>query len=147
MEKLEIRDESELGTVAQMVLRRLAEKTPQTAAAVVALSGDLGAGKTAFTKALARELGVQEEVTSPTFVILKIFKCENGPYETLVHMDAYRIEDQEELRPLHFDQFLEDSTVLLCIEWAEKVQERLPGHAVSVHIEIQEGDIRAITIT
>ncbi len=147
MEQLEIRKESELSIAAHTALRRLAEQTPHSAAAVLGLSGNLGAGKTAFTKALAFALGVQEDVTSPTFVILKSYACTQGPYEKLVHIDAYRIEDIDEMRPLRFQELLSDAGTLICIEWAEHIQALLPAHTVFLRLEIKDADVRSITIS
>jgi len=146
MDKMEIRDESELVTVAQNVLNRLSENK-EGVPRVLALHGDLGSGKTAFVKALARMLGVQEDVTSPTFVILKIYPLdENKEYSALAHIDAYRIEDIEEMRPLRFGELLKEPNVLICIEWAEKIATLLPKKTLHMHIEI-EGPMRVITFS
>ena len=97
MEKMLIADVSELKTVAQKVLE-MAQTQKSEGAVVCALHGDLGAGKTTFTQTLARELGVEEIVTSPTFVIMKNYELTNQPFEKLVHIDAYRIEEIDEMR-------------------------------------------------
>jgi len=70
---------------------------------VVSLQGDLGAGKTAFTQELARSLGVVEVVTSPTFTIMKQYEIDNKDFDLMVHIDAYRIESEEEVEPLHLE--------------------------------------------
>lgn len=90
---------------------------------VVGLSGHLGAGKTAFVKAVARELGIEEIVTSPTFVIMKIYEIEraraNATFKRLVHIDAYRLERREELEVLMFEEIIADKNNLVMIEWPE----------------------------
>jgi tRNA threonylcarbamoyladenosine biosynthesis protein TsaE len=92
---------------------------------VVGLYGDLGSGKTALTKSIAKHLGVTEEVTSPTFVIAKFY---NGKEKNLVHIDAYRLEHFSELESLGFKEWIEDQKNLIVIEWPEKVKEILPVH-------------------
>lgn len=97
----------------------------ETRATVIGLSGDLGAGKTAFTQALARELGISEPITSPTFVLEKIYKLANQKFARLVHVDAYRLESGAELLKLGFGELLADKNNLIIIEWVERVQEIL----------------------
>lgn len=71
--------------------------TKDSGATVVGLSGDLGAGKTAFTKCIAKSLGVEDTVTSPTFVIEKIYELQNQKFTHLIHIDAYRLDKSDEL--------------------------------------------------
>ena len=98
----------------------------QHGATVIGLSGDLGSGKTAFTQAIARELGISEPVTSPTFVLEKIYKLADQKFGRLVHVDAYRLESGEELLKLGFAELLSDKNNLIIIEWVERVKEILP---------------------
>ncbi len=106
-----------------------------TQAMVVALSGDLGAGKTTFIQQLAQILGIEETVTSPTFVIMKSYETTDEVFETLVHMDAYRIEDDSELAPLNFSAILEQPKTLVCIEWAERISAFLPPQTIKMDLE------------
>ncbi len=92
---------------------------------VIGLYGDLGSGKTALTKSIAKHLGVAEEVTSPTFVIAKFYK---GKDRQLIHIDAYRLEHFSELEALGFKGWCADPKNLVVIEWPEKVKEILPDH-------------------
>lgn len=105
---------------------------PSDGATVAALSGDLGAGKTTFVKALAKALGVTEHVTSPTFTIMSGYDTNNDRFEQLIHMDAYRIEDESELGPLRFDELLQQPNTLFCIEWAERIKDSLPENVVQI---------------
>lgn len=92
-------------------------------ARVITLSGDLGAGKTTYAQAFAKALAVRETVTSPTFVIYKAYDLldEEVPFDRLVHVDAYRLQNPEELRTHGFDALLHNpSNVILC-EWPENV--------------------------
>lgn len=107
----------------------------EEAAVVVAISGDLGAGKTTFVQQLAQILGVEETVTSPTFVIMKSYETTDGTFTSLVHMDAYRIEDDSELAPLNFSEVLTQPKTLLCIEWAERISASLPTRTIKMDLE------------
>ena len=111
-------------------------------ATLVTLSGELGAGKTAFAKAVAHALGIEEVVTSPTFVLEKIYpvrKLEdshsNGAsllFKCLVHIDAYRLEKGADLAPLGFSELMKDSGNLILLEWPEKVRNALPTPTVRI---------------
>ncbi len=94
-------------------------------ATLVGLSGHLGAGKTAFVKCVAKILGIKEDITSPTFVIMKIYELgesEQYPqWRRLVHIDAYRLESQEELEGIGFEKLLSDPHNLILMEWPENV--------------------------
>lgn len=138
-----IYEESELRTFAREVLDALTQKET---AQVLTLTGDLGAGKTAFTKALGLELGVAETITSPTFMVMKLYTVPSHPFiRTLVHMDAYRIEAIDELRVLGVGALFADPYTLLCIEWPERIKEVIPEDAVAFEIHIGEKGERVIT--
>ena len=100
--------------------QKLAKKFAKTSVGGerILLNGDLGAGKTTFTKFLAKSLGVKDEVTSPSFTILKQYK---GKKLNINHFDLYRVEEIEELREMGFDEFLDnDESSILLIEWGER---------------------------
>lgn len=112
--------------------------------AVVALRGDLGAGKTAFTKGVAKALGVGEDVTSPTFTIVNEYDGDM----TLYHFDAYRLENVSPEECDWMDDYLFSDGVCL-IEWAKNIEEILPDGYVTVSIDkhSEKGeDYRTITI-
>lgn len=94
---------------------------------IVGLSGHLGAGKTAFTKEIAKIMGVKQEITSPTFVIMKIYETQNERWSRLIHIDAYRLERGEELQAVDFEKLVSDKRNLILIEWPENVQTILEG--------------------
>ena len=96
---------------------------------VLALSGDIGVGKTTFTQLLLKRLGVIEKVTSPTFVILKKYDIDFKNYKKVWHMDCYRLEDVKELEVLDFQEIIKDKEALIIIEWAEKIKEAIPADA------------------
>lgn len=146
MKKIEILNLDELNAFALDFLASLEKSLAENAATVVTLTGDLGAGKTTFVQKLATALGVREVVQSPTFTIFKIYDTEHKLFKTLVHMDAYRIEDISELRPLNFYEILKSPNTLFCIEWAEKIKAAIPTSAVSLTFDHQSIDSRVVTV-
>ena len=107
----------------------------QTEAVVIALSGDLGAGKTTFVQQLAQILGITETVNSPTYVLMKSYETTDNTFTSLIHIDAYRIEHDEEMKPLHFTEQLLQPNTLLCIEWAERISAFLPPRTLKIDLE------------
>ncbi len=138
---------AELSDYSAALLGHLAHHVSGTGATVLSLSGDLGAGKTALVQCLARQLGVTETVTSPTFVVMKLYDTTNDTFTTLVHIDAYRIEDLDEMRPLGFTALLAEPQTLICIEWGERVATLLPPATVYVSIAQPDDVIRIITVS
>ncbi len=133
----------ELHKVAGAVLSELA---PRDQATIIALKGDLGAGKTAFVKAVAKHLGIAHEITSPTFVIMKSYGIPSHAFfKTLTHIDAYRIEDEDEMRVLKFGEILSDQSNLVCIEWPEKIQNLIPENAHMIEFTLNQDGTRDIT--
>lgn len=109
---------------------------------VIALEGDLGAGKTHFTQGLARGLGVGEAVTSPTFNVMSVYDQGRLP---LYHFDLYRLEDALELEDIAFYDYVEADGVS-CIEWAAKFPEEIPAQALWVSITTREDNVRSIEV-
>jgi tRNA threonylcarbamoyladenosine biosynthesis protein TsaE len=109
---------------------------------VIALYGDLGAGKTTLTRGLLRGLGFEGDVGSPTFPIVQTYEELRPP---LWHVDLYRIEDASEIDELALEEALEDSA--LVIEWPERLGHRLWEHALRLHLVAAEGGARALTAT
>ena len=102
-----------------------------TGGTVVALNGDLGAGKTVFTKGFAKGLGIEEDVNSPTFNILKTY---SGGRLVLHHFDVYRIGDPSEMDEIGYeDCFFGDGVSL--VEWADILPEIMPPETVYIRIE------------
>ncbi len=113
-------------------------------ATVIGLYGDLGSGKTTFMKFFAEHFGVEEDVQSPTFVIMKIYKILSSKlqapsFSKLIHIDAYRLDSGQELLNLGFQEILSDPRNIVCIEWPERVSEVLPKHIV-LNFSHAEGD-------
>jgi tRNA threonylcarbamoyladenosine biosynthesis protein TsaE len=107
---------------------------------VITLEGDLGAGKTTFTKGLAVGLDITKNVSSPTFTIIKEY---NGRLP-LYHMDVYRLEDSYE--DLGFDEYFEGQGVTV-VEWAHLIDEQLPNELLQIKITHGEENTRVLTIT
>ena len=102
----------------------------------LALHGDMGVGKTTFVQGLAQGLGVQEQVTSPTFAIYSVHR---GAGRTLLHLDAYRLENEHQIEALLLHEFLVSPWVL-AVEWPEKIAGWLPPGTVHLTLSIVEGD-------
>lgn len=141
MEK-RIEDRSALRQEAQHFVRTLAKGERAT---LVTLSGELGAGKTAFTQEVAGALGIEDSVTSPTFVLEKIYELPEGaPFKRLVHIDAYRLSSGDDLRPLGFSDLLMDPGNLIMLEWPERVESALPQTVVSITLVPHEDGSRTL---
>ncbi len=107
---------------------------------VLALSGDLGAGKTHFVKGLASGLGIASDVTSPTFTLIHEYPGGRLP---LYHVDFYRLDEPEEALKIGIDEYLQGDGVT-AIEWADKFADLIPSGAVWIQFRMREGDEREI---
>ena len=94
-------------------------------ALVIALPGDLGAGKTTFTQGFAKALGISRRITSPTFVIMKRHIVKKSGYANLYHIDAYRMKSITDMEPLEFEAILKEPSNIVLIEWAENIKGNL----------------------
>lgn len=140
--KLESVDE--VSAFAKELLQGLRPKADR--ATLITLSGELGAGKTTLTQAIAKHLGVEEHVTSPTFVLMKIYALpEEAPFRRLVHIDAYRLSGGKDLAPLGLDEILQDASNLVLIEWPEQVEDGLESADQHVSIRVHEDATRTVT--
>lgn len=106
---------------------------------VITLNGDLGAGKTTFTKGLAKGLGIKRNVNSPTFTIIK----EYTGRLPLHHMDLYRLDHGEE--DLGLEEYFEGQGVTV-IEWADRIAERLPPERLNINIQVTADNDRTLTL-
>lgn len=100
---------------------------------VLALVGPLGAGKTAFTQALAKRLKVKHKITSPTFVLMNIFPAVlplNQKRISLLHLDLYRIKNYKDTAALGLNELWQKKDAVTIIEWADKIKKHLPKNAV-----------------
>lgn len=143
MQKVPLR---ELPYFVRNVLAVVGMTPPKEHATIIALRGDLGVGKTTFTQALARELGVEEAVQSPTYVLMKSYPLRvpkpypgiEGRFEQLVHLDAYRLESPGEFAALRPQEFLGDPRALVVVEWPERLGSSLPEPDLAITFSSQE---------
>ena len=110
---------------------------------VVALTGELGAGKTCLTQGIAAGLGIREPVTSPTFTLISEHQGKKLP---LYHIDLYRLDSAAQALQIGIEEYL-DSDGVTVIEWAEKIPELLPARAIHVRLDILENGARQIQCT
>ena len=111
---------------------------------IFAFKGEMGAGKTTFIKAICKELGVEEDVTSPTFAIVNEYQTPKLEVP-IYHFDFYRINNQEEAFDMGYEEYFYSGAYCF-IEWPEKIQDLLPLDITYVEIRIAEDDSRLITI-
>lgn len=114
-------------------------------ALLIELSGNLGAGKTTFTQQVAKILDIKETITSPTFVLMKKYSINFGQFKSLVHIDAYRIEDSSEISILNLPEIFQDKENLILLEWPEKIADVLPEKKITISFEVV-GEERAVEI-
>ena len=121
----------------------LAQSLPR--GSVVALDGDLGAGKTVFSRGFAHGLNITEPVSSPTYTIIQEYPCPDGGY--FFHMDLYRISDVRAALDFGIDEYLNDPESWCIIEWPDRISTIIPPHAINIKIETLDNDSRKITVT
>ena len=128
--KIETKNAKETGVLAKKLAKDLAHKKQPL---VLALCGELGAGKTTFTQAFARALGVKKRILSPTFLIMKRFPLTQSIFQNLYHIDAYRV-GTSDLKKLDIEKILNGPNIVL-IEWADRVKKILPKGTVWIKFE------------
>ena len=104
----------------------------------LALMGELGSGKTTFTQALGKALGVRQNILSPTFIVLQEFltakKTPGGQPVYLVHLDLYRTKNFSEVAALGLDQLWHQPQTITVIEWADKIKQQLPPRTIAIYL-------------
>ena len=114
-------------------------------ALIVGLYGDLGFGKTTFVKGIAKVFGLKKTITSPTFVIEKIYKLKNQVFDNLIHIDAYRLKSGDELLNLGWKEISKNPKNIIFIEWPENVNDILPSDAKNIKFRFVDENVREIT--
>ncbi|MBR5820865.1 MAG: tRNA (adenosine(37)-N6)-threonylcarbamoyltransferase complex ATPase subunit type 1 TsaE [Alistipes sp.] len=127
MKQIHIDSEEQLNEVAEALLSSLGGRT------VVALRGEMGAGKTTLIRAVAEALGASDQVTSPTFALVNQYESGNG--ERIFHFDFYRIEDEREAFDLGYEEYFYSGD-LCFVEWPEKIEGLLPEELMEVRITV-----------
>lgn len=161
--KQEVKNLEELRAKAEEFLKTLAARPIKDTATVVGLSGDLGSGKTAFTKCIASALGITDVVTSPTFILEKLYIIPRGSvvgerFTKLIHIDAYRLggrvsvdgtrrdSAESEMKALDWETLLLDEHNLILLEWPERVREAMPKDMTIISFEYVDEGVRRITL-
>ncbi len=115
-------------------------------AMVLALHGDLGAGKTTFLQGFAKGLGIEEVINSPTFVIMKKFEILNSNFKFFYHLDLYRLENKKDIEFLDLTEIISNPDHIVAIEWPEKIADLLPKNSISINFKHLEENKRELTI-
>jgi len=132
-----------IGGRAKELLKSLIKKKGPV---ILALSGPLGSGKTTFVQALALHLGIEERVVSPTFLLMRRYRAKHPRFKELIHIDAYRVEDQSELSILPLAELFEREGALICIEWPERLGVILPLLARHISFAVEGENAREISL-
>ncbi len=115
-------------------------------ACMFALVGDLGAGKTTFSKTFLHTLGVKQHVQSPTFSIINSYDIAYGEFTKVFHIDLYRVDDLKELEVLHVADIFNNPKHIVVVEWADKAKAMIPASAVWMNFEHDTIETRKVTI-
>ena len=115
-------------------------------ALILALVGDLGSGKTTFAQGFAKGLGIKEKILSPSFVILKRFPIRHVFFENFYHIDCYRLQKAQEVKFLNFSEIIKSPKNIILIEWAEKIEEKIPLTAFWLYFNYLSKDKRKLII-
>ena len=134
--ELLIKDLSDLDRAAKDFLEKIGENS------LVAFFAPMGAGKTTFTTAICKVLGVEDAVCSPTFTIVNEYRCKDG--RLMYHFDFYRIEKPEEALEIGLYDYL-DSGNLCIMEWPENIEEILPEETLRIHITVNPDESRTVS--
>lgn len=118
------------------------------AGAVIALYGDLGAGKTTFTRFLTQAIGISARVQSPTFVIARKYQPQHtrSAIKKINHLDLYRLSSESELKDLDLNQFFDDLSAITIIEWPELAEKQLPKKSIKIRFEYVDENSRKIYV-
>lgn len=113
---------------------------------VIALEGELGAGKTTFVKGVAKALKIKTNIKSPTFNLMKTYEIRGKSHKTLYHFDCYRLKDHRDLEVMGIKEILNNPDNIILIEWSDRVKKILPKKYIKVHIDHISSNERSITI-
>lgn len=140
MEKFIIKNQKQTEKLANLLAKEILKyKNIKKNALVFGLVGELGAGKTTFTKAFAKGLGIKNKITSPTFVLMK-------NYKVFFHIDCYRIKNAKDILELDFKEIVSNPQNIIMIEWAEKIRKILPKNTIWIKFKMISQKERKIII-
>lgn len=129
--------------IARQILRQKIGKQ----AVVLALEGELGAGKTTFVQGFAKGLGVREKILSPTFIVMKRFKIYDVRFKNFYHFDCYRLNDPKEILQLGFKDIISNPKNIVVIEWPERIEKTLSKKVILIQFRCDEKNSRTRTLT
>lgn len=146
--------EKETKEFAAKFALEILNKKSEGGAVVLALKGNLGAGKTTFLQGFAKGLGIKEKILSPTFVILKKFKITSRrrqkagdkKFDNFYHIDCYRLKGPKEVLDLGFKEIISDSQNIVAVEWAERLRGILPKNIILIKLDYNAENTRILTI-
>lgn len=144
--KLTSHSTGETGKIAANLAHKITKNEPQKHAVVLALEGELGAGKTTFVKAFAKALKIKAHITSPTFVLMKRYVLTTNNFTRLFHIDAYRLKNYHDLASLGVPELMADTKNIILIEWADRIKPILPKKHIKIHIDHVDSKTRRLTI-
>lgn len=137
-------------SISAGVTQAYAEKiiTSLTTGGLLLLEGELGAGKTTFVQGLARALRIQQSVTSPTFTLMNVYETAHPVIKQLVHLDLYRLTDEEETSTLDIASWLSQPNVLVVVEWPERAPALWPEPLGTIRFVLGDGvSDRSLTVS
>jgi len=129
-----------------LAMEILLSPTSQKTAVVLALSGNLGGGKTTFLQGFAKGLGIKEKILSPTFVIQKRFQINKNNFKNFYHIDCYRLNNEEDVAELGLKEILKNPENIVAIEWPEKIESILPKTAIKIDFKFIDETTREIKL-
>ncbi len=115
-------------------------------AVIIGLYGDLGSGKTTFTQCVAKILGINDDITSPTFVIEKRYNIDNDKFKQLIHIDAYRLESSKEAKAIGWNEIIADPYNIIFVEWPERILDVLPENHIKINFKFVSENEREVEI-
>lgn len=146
MDKYITKDFQETQNLGKKLAQEILERGVQSSAVVLALHGDLGAGKTTFLQGLAQGLKITEVVNSPTFVIMKKFRISDNNFEYFYHFDLYRLENEKDLEFLELEELLQDPKNIIAIEWPERMKSLPNKNTITIESKHLGDNQRELTI-
>lgn len=140
-------DKNQIQKITKFFIKNIFKKTINKNALVIGLKGNLGAGKTTFVQALAKELGIKNKILSPTFVIMRRFQVSDFRFQHFYHFDCYRIKKLKEILDLEFKKIISNPKNIVIIEWADKIKKILPKNTILIKFSFIDEKTRKVIIS
>jgi tRNA threonylcarbamoyladenosine biosynthesis protein TsaE len=146
MKKIFTKNEKETERLGLKIAKRILKSKRGMVAKILALYGELGAGKTTFLKGFAKGLGIKEKILSPTFILIRKFQIPKHKFQSFYHIDCYRIKKEKELLTLGLKEIMRNPKNIVAIEWAERIKKFLPKKVFEIKFKILGKKEREILI-